>query len=1305
MCRGDRETVTIDHWSPDLFLAESSGPTVSVSGHGPAMNLGILGPVEVRLDDGEPLALGGFRQRALLAILVLHANEVVSTDRLVDELWMEHPPVTARHTVQVFVSRLRSALTSAGERLVTRPPGYVLEVGVNEIDADRCEQFYAEGRAALAAADAARAAELLRDAEALWRGPPVAEFTYEPFAQATIARLEELRVGCREELIEAELALGRQAEVVADLEALVREHPFRERPRGQLMLALYRCGRQADALDAFQQTRHTLVEELAVEPSSALRELEQAILRQDPSLAAPSAPAPAPAFPEAASVSEAREAPYQSATPTPVIAPGSFASTVRKTATVLVVRLSTTSHTDPEVARRLIAAARAEVERIVTHHGGTFVSGLGGEVVGLFGLPLTKEDDTLRAVRAADELRGRVAAGDSREPGGLLVCIGLDTGEVVADALDDVFGEPLGGAAGFALVAQHGQVLLSDVTRRLASDAVRVESMLDGAAWRLLDLITEAPDFEPGLGTPMVGRDDELAAAGRAFAHLARTGEAHMLTVIGDAGIGKSRFAQALVDQHGDQATVLAGRCLSYGAGIALWPIREAVTQAAGGESREAIRGLLGRAEDAELVADIIAATLGLGPPDSFGEQVSWAFRRMFEELARDCPVIMLIEDAHWAEPPLLDLVEYLFDWLTAPVMLVCLARPEPVDVSQRWGRAHVRVTPIALGPLADEDVQRLLGDQLGERSLSAAERAQILEAAEGNALFAEQLLEMNTKDPAWDRERKIPPTIQSLLAARLDRLGPGERAFMERAALIGRTFWPGAVLELLPAEAQSSANQHLRALVRLGLIQPDRSTVAGEDELRFRHILIRDVAYHSTPKTLRSELHERFADWLARHGEAYDEFVGYHLEQAFGYRSELGRADLDALALAARAAEHLAAAGRRALSRGDTNATIKLLTRSADLFEAGGSVRPDVLLDLGSALSESGDFSDAEPVLTAALEQAQATQSEALSARALIELSYWRSRVDETARAGEMLPVAERAIAVFNRVGDESGLSRAWLHIAWVHWIRSQCAEMEPALERALQHAGRAGERREEARILSDLARATVIGPRPIDDGISRCTAILERASGDITSTAFTEAMLAVLEAMDGRFGEARDRWRRSKQRLADVGLNFVVAVVQMYYAFIELMAGSPENAEPEVAEACAVFERIGDRGRLSSSAALLARLLYAQNRHDESYHYSQVSEQTASTDDVVSQVLWRGTRAKVLARAGEALDAEQLVNSSVAQAEATDFLMLHGDALSDRAEVLAILHGHESSARDVMQANALYERKGIRARAPMRS
>jgi DNA-binding SARP family transcriptional activator/class 3 adenylate cyclase len=1239
------------------------------------------------------------RQKALLAVLGLHANEVVSTDGLIDQLWGERPPARAVHTVQVFVSRLRGALGGAGERLLTRPPGYVLELGADELDANRCERLYDDARSALHAGDPAGAAELLRAALDLWRGAPLADFTYEPFAQAAIARLEELRLSCREERIEAWLALGRHAEVISGLEALVREEPLRERPRGQLMLALYRCGRQAEALEAFQRARRMLVDELALDPNPALQELERRILRQDPSLEAPSPP---PLVKPGSSIESRVEGDVR-LEPADEVAeavtgrqPSEF---MRKTATVLAARLELSERADPEMTRARIAVGRSEAERIVRHHGGNVISRVGGEVLAVFGVPLTMEDDAVRALRALDELRRRLSELGSSESGELVLRAFVDTGEVVSDGSGDLSGEPVSDAIELVHAARPSEVLLTHATRRMAGESVQTEPALDGAALRLIGFAVG----ESGLRRPerpMVGRDSELAAARLMFERAALTRKSHLLLVVGDAGTGKSRLAQELVDELGEKATILMGRCLSYGEGIAFWPLREAITQSAGGESRDAIRGLLHRADDADVVADIVAGALGLSPAEGIGEQAPWAFRRLLEEVSSDRPVVLVLEDVHWGEDPLLDLVDYLVDWLTVPALLLCLARPELLDARPGWGGGQARVSSIVLGPLGEKDAQEMLDQHLDAGELSPAERAQILAAAEGNPLFVQQLLHARAEDPAWDREPHVPATIQSLLASRLDRLGPGERAFIERAAVIGREFWPAAVIDLLPAEARASAPQHLRALVHRGLIQPDRSTLAGEEQLRFHHILICDVAYRTTPKSRRAALHEHFADWLVGRSEQYDEFVGYHFEQAFRFLREMGRTDAPVIALATRAGDHFATAGRRAALRGDAESAVRLLRRSADLFHAADVRRPDVLLDLGTAMRDACQLQEAEDVLNAALEQAGAANAEAMGARALIELSSLRAFVDSSARVEEVLTVAHQAMAVFERLGDAAGLSRALLEVADVHWTRCCIADMERALEQALTHAERAAST-ERTWILRNLAQAAVMGPRRVDDAMQRCNAIFERVSDDALSAGFTQTMLAVLEAMDGRFDRARTLWRESQQRLHDVGRSVSASALETYHAFFELMSETPMDVGPELAEACALLKRIGERSRLSTVAAFYARLLYVQGHYDRCEHYAAMSADAAADDDVASQLIIRGTRAKLAARRGEAPRAKELISGAMTLVAETDFLILHGDALRDRAEVLTILGRPEEAAEDVKRAIELYERKGVRVAA----
>ena len=605
----------------------------------------------------------------------------------------------------------------------------------------------------------------------------------------------------------------------------------------------------------------------------------------------------------------------------------------------------------------------------------------------------------------------------------------------------------------------------------------------------------------------------------------------------------------------------------------------------------------------------------------------------------------------------------------------------------------------VVLSPLDDAEAQALLDLRLGGHTLTTAQRSQIVQAAEGNPLFVEQLLQASHESEWWSREQQIPDTIQILLAARLDRLGPGERAFITRAAVIGREFWLNAVVDLMPTEARPSANQHMHALVRRGLIHPDRSSMPGEEQLRFHHILISDVAYRSASKALRAELHERFADWLEMHGPQYDEFIGYHFERACRYRQELGDSDEDVARLAVRAADKLRDAGRRAFSRGDTNGSVELLQTAVELLDAIGEVSGEILIELGSALTESGDFPSAHTALQRALDHARASGDERQAARASISLSYWRSRAEPDTRVDDMRDVAERSIAVFERLGDDDGLARAWHHIAWAHWFQLRCAAMEQALERSMRHAELAGVRQRQSQLLTDFARAVVFGPRPVADGIERCHGLLRQAEGDVATSASIEGMLAILEAMDGQFVDARERWHKSKQRLGEHGFGFAVALAQILYAFVELFAGDPAAAEPEIAHACDVFEQAGDQSRLSTAAAMASRLLCAQARYDEAEKYCDLSRRTASDDDVVSQVMWRGADARALVNTCDQYGrAAELADGAVARAERTDFTTLHAGALTDRAEVLTHLGFPTEASHDVAKAEALYAAKGVR-------
>ena len=1273
------------------------------------MEFRILGPLEVR--DGErPLRLAGAKQRALLALLLLHPNEVVSSDRLIDELWGEESPQRGPNALQARVSKLRKALVPvAGEILLTRAPGYLLRVEAGALDAERFERLAADGRRALAQGDAASAAETLRAALSLWRGPALADFAYEPFAQGEIARLEEARVSCVEEQLEADLALGLHGELAGELEALVAAHPLRERLRGQLMLALYRSGRQAEALEAYQEARRVLVEELGIEPSPPLRELHAAILNQEPALALraplplglPAQTAPEPSLPPAAEAfAPARE--------------------TRKTITVLASDFTDSASPkglDPEVLYRVGRRFSETVSPVIERHGGTLDRPFRSRVLGLFGVPATHEDDALRAVRAAVELdEALVRFNDELERElGVRVAVGtgIATGEVLTGGPTAeqplVTGDAIDRAVGLRGAAGPGEVLVDEVTRRLVRDAVRVEpadtpaqeaASGTASAWRLLELVPGAPPFARHFDAPLVGRERELVQLRQAFERAAGERSLHLFTVLGAAGIGKSRLVQELVSIVGDEATVLSGRCLSYGEGITFWPLREIVRQLCGGEPRDALAEILRADPDAELVAERIAGALGLA--DVSGEETFWAFRRLFEALAQERPLVLVFEDIHWAEPTLLDLIEYLADLTREePILVLCLARPELLDDRPSWGGGKPNAASILLEPLADSESGALIDNLGGFAGLDRSARSRILEAAEGNPLYVEQMLALLAEEGVSDDSVLVPPSIQALLSARLDRLGPGERAVIERAAVVGREFWRGAVVDLLPEEARASAARHLDALVHKELTRPCRSAFPGEDAARFRHVLIQNAAYRTIPKQQRGELHEGFAAWLERkvgtEGVEYEEIVGYHLEQAFRFRAELGPVADRERELARRAAECLVSAGRRAFRRGDMPASVNLLDRAASLLPPGDRARLEFLPDLGFALFEVGELERASTVLAEAIARARGcgdrgVEWRAIAWRGFVEMYTHPERVDQERLRRE----ADEAIEVFSELGDHSGLARAFLLLSEVFWTMGQAAQAAEAGQRAAEQARRAGSRREEAFGLGANAYYLLYGPTPVAEGVRRLERVLRESQGSPLTEANVSGFLALHEAMGGRFEAARQRIARSRALTGSLGLRWQTGIHGVLSGYIELLAGDPSAAERDLRAAYETCSETGDRWFLSILTVDLARVVYEQGRYADAFALTEAFDDMPAPASPTWQIKRRDVRARLLARRGEMGEAELLAREAVTLAAQTDALGFHGDALMGLAEILRLAGRPEEALGALEEAMRLYERKG---------
>jgi class 3 adenylate cyclase/tetratricopeptide (TPR) repeat protein len=992
---------------------------------------------------------------------------------------------------------------------------------------------------------------------------------------------------------------------------------------------------------------------------------------------------------------------------------------VRKTVTVLFSDVTEFTvlgeRLDPESLRHVMSRYFDEMQAVICHHGGTIEKFIGDEVMAVFGVPLVHEDDALRAVRAAAEMRERLEELNAELEEGwgvrLQARTGVNTGQVVAgdptSGSGFVTGDTVVLAKRLEQAAGPGEILIGKATYPLVRDAVTagplesfsVKGKRDPVSPLRLEEVEEgAPGLVRRLDAPLIDRTLELAALEESFDRAEGTSELQLVTVLGAAGIGKSRLGAELIASVSSRARTLTGRCLPYGEGITFWPIVQ-ILHEAGGE--RGLSAALEGVEDGELVAERLRGVLGAASSAASTEETFWAIRRFLEALARERPLLVVFEDIHWAEPTFLDLVEYLAGWTRrARILVLCLARRELLDKQPTWLSPRKNALVVPLDPLSAVEGEALLANLSSKSTLTDRAIDRISAAAEGNPLFIEQMVAMAVEGGGSNGDLHIPPSIHALLAERLDRLSLDERVVIERAAVIGKEFLRSEVIELCPPELRSSVGPILMTLVRKELIRPDTSAAARDDGLLFRHVLIRDAAYEGLPKEVRAELHERFSAMLEESfGDRLseiEEIVGYHLEQAFRCRSELGRQDEATAALARYAGKRLAAAGRRALARADIPAAVNLLKRASNLLSGRSDEEGSVLLALGAALREQGDPLSAESALTKAAAVAEAAGDEGLGLRVLIERSVLRMYLDPQVEAREVLEVAEQVTPVFEASGDELGLSRAWGLVAEAHWMRSRVAAMEEVLERALAYAERAGDRREVSWILGSMARVALVGPRPVEAGIERCLELRERARGAPGLQPVVDSMLAVLEAMRGRFQDARERCAHSRAVLEELGLRVRFAQLGMYRGMAELVAGDAAAAERELRPGYEALEEMGEWSYLSTTSALLARAVYMQGRFDEAGRLTEDSEQAASEDDLVSQVLWRGTRSKVLARREESDVAQKLAREAVSLARQTDFVNMIADALVDLAETSVLLGRAEDALEPLAEAGDLYEAKG---------
>jgi class 3 adenylate cyclase/tetratricopeptide (TPR) repeat protein len=957
------------------------------------------------------------------------------------------------------------------------------------------------------------------------------------------------------------------------------------------------------------------------------------------------------------------------------VAPAAASREQRKTVTVLfcdvVGSTALGESTDPEALRALLARYFGRMKQIVERHGGSVEKFVGDAVMAVFGVPLVHEDDALRACRAAVEMR------DALPELGVRGRIGLNTGEVVTGTEERLAtGDAVNVAARLEQAAEPGEVLIGAETIRLVRDAVELgeERLLEvkGKADRVAahPLLAVTGEVSRRFDVPIVGRVRERRALDDAWERVRSERSCHLFTVLGAAGVGKSRLAAEFLTGL-DDVQVVSGRCLSYGEGITYWPAVEVALQ-------------LGRRPSDPRAAAAIASLLGETEESATADEIAWAFRKLLEESA---PVVCVFDDLHWAEPTFLDLVDHVADWSRdAPILLVCIARPELLDRRLTWAGGKLNATTVLLEPLSAKETDELIERLLGDSDLDEPLRGRIREAAEGNPLFVEQMLAMVAESPNGDVA--VPPTIQALLAARLDQLDPSERGVLERGAVEGKIFHRGGVEALAPDEP--AVETRLMALVRKELVRPDRTQLAGDDAFRFRHLLIRDAAYDGLPKAARAELHARFATWLdARAGDLIeaDEIVGYHLEQAHRYRVELGIEGDETEDLARRAAERLAVAADRAMIRADAAAAVVLYQRTVALA-ADDRRGLEWHLRLIRARMHAGDLAGALRQADELIERARRDGDRAMELRVRVERGPV-AHLAEAASGVEEGLLVEEALEVFGAVGDEAGLAAVWRLATAAELSALQWRAMTIAADNAAEHAKRAGDLVGLHEPFSSHLPARVYGPFPVEEALAFFDAHPSAAS-------FHAAFRGQLEAMRGNFELARQSVAEAIARARELGQKLAAAGHSMQEAEIELMAGDAERAAEAALRGVADLERLGEQGWLSTVAGHGAEALYRLGRDEEAWRLTEKADEAGAADDVMTQMQIRQVRGKLLARRGELDEAERLAREAVVLGEPTDALEMKANSLHDLAIVLAAAGKRDEALAALDEAQSFFEQKG---------